>query len=334
METNSPDFPIMDLHCDMLNYLAMVEGASPEDVDTIGCATPRLREGGVKLQVMAVFVPTGAGSADTAFRQCRLFTRLNQDNDNDFFQVKKLHDVEIALSGPRTGIVPAIENASGLYEEDEPLDRSFSRLERIIESVGPVLYISMTHHFENRFGGGNLSDVGLKDAGRALLDFLDNRKIAVDLSHTSDALARGILDYVDQKNLDIPMLASHSNFRSICNHRRNLPDDLAMEVIRRQGVIGVNFVRDFIDSHDPQRLKEHIRYGWGMGATQALCFGADFFYALGNEGCDHKSYFFKEHEHAGKYPSIMRSLSDLFDPLGLAGLSHKNGIRFLKRIWS
>ncbi len=59
----------------------------------------------------------------------------------------------------------------------------------------------MTHHTENRFGGGNFSEVGLKEDGKVLLDYLTDKNIVIDLAHTSDALAFGILNYIDHKKL-------------------------------------------------------------------------------------------------------------------------------------
>ena len=121
-------------------------------------------------------------------------------------------------------------------------------MERIIDNVGNLFYIGLTHHLENRFGGGNFSKAGLKDDGKALLDYLDNKQIAVDFSHTSDALAYDILEYISKKNLKIPILASHSNYRPNFDHPRNLPDDIAKEIINQKGLIGLNFVRAFVNN--------------------------------------------------------------------------------------
>jgi membrane dipeptidase len=89
------------------------------------------------------------------------------------------------------------------------LEIGFERLEQIINTVSRILYIGFTHHAENRFGGGNNSKVGLKEDGKKLLQYLNGKKIAVDFSHASDALARDILDYLSDHNLEVPILANH-----------------------------------------------------------------------------------------------------------------------------
>ena len=68
---------------------------------------------------------------------------------------------------------------------------------------------------ENRFGGGNASDVGLKREGELFLEYLGGKGVAIDLAHPSDALAHDILNYIDKKSLKVTPIASHSNFRVI-----------------------------------------------------------------------------------------------------------------------
>ena len=73
--------PIIDLHCDLLSYLATVDGAEPFKTDDIGCAVPFLREGNVKLQVLASYVPTNDTSAEVAADQYRRYNGPSQSPD-------------------------------------------------------------------------------------------------------------------------------------------------------------------------------------------------------------------------------------------------------------
>ena len=224
----------------------------------------------------------------------------------------------------------AIENAAGLCEEDESLDKTFERLEALEQKVGRIFYIGITHHTENRFGGGNYSEAGLKDDGKVLLDYLDGKNIVVDFSHTSDALAEGIFNYTAQRNLKIPIIASHSNFRSVWNHKRNLPDEFVQELIRRKGLIGINFLRAFVDDQRPEALLDHIMYGIEHGAEDLLSFGADFFYTRSHPDQSRVPFYFQEHEHAGKYPQLLAQLADRgLSQAQLRKLSFENAFRFM-----
>jgi len=228
-----------------------MEYPDPFDQSEIGCSFPDLAKGNVKLQVMAIYTATIKGSAALALKESEIFAdflkkhpdhcRLVNDSDT-------LHEIK---TSPKLGMIAAIENASGFCEEDEDLALGFERLEQIISNTKRILYIGLTHHPENRFGGGNNSNVGLKKDGEKLLEYLNVKKIAVDFSHTSDALAYDILAYISTHNLNIPILASHSNYREVFNHPRNLPNDIAQEIMQRGGIIGVNFLRAFVHNDDP-----------------------------------------------------------------------------------
>lgn len=325
---------ICDLHCDLLAYLASNPHGHPGQKEDIGCATPYLREGRVALQVMAVFTTPGDDSVDLAERQVGLFERLPREHAQAFARVTTTNQVKSHLDGSRTGIVLSIEGGSGLCTEGEPLDKGLARLDGIVTAVKRIIYISLTHNAENRFGGGNASTVGLKDDGRVLLDYLDGRGIAVDVSHTSDALADGILDHLEARGLNVPVLASHSNFRAQREHPRNLTDDVAREVIRRGGLIGMNFLREFVDPDNPEMLQAHIEHGLALGAEEALCLGADFFHAGDHPDKSRLPFFFPQHENALCYQPLLTDLSKSLDEARIRRLAHGNVLSFLERNWT
>ena len=159
--------------------------------------------------------------------------------------------------------------------------------------------------------------------------------LPVDLAHTSDKLAHDLLNYIDAHSLDIPVIASHSNFRSIWAHVRNLPGELVKEVVRRKGLIGMNFLRLYIHESDPDFLIRHISFGLKTEvALEQLAFGADFFYRPALEGPERSPLFFPEHEDAGKYPFILEELARQgAAATTLAKLSYQNVLDFISRNW-
>ena len=299
-------YPIFDLHCDLLAFLALDATASPQDVERIGCATPFLQQGQVRIQVMALFSLTEKGSVNLGKRQVEIYQKLSQGPD---FQHLEKNTPLSKILDPAEAVymLPAIESASVFSEEEEELQVVLDRFDWLTEQIGTPLYLSLTHHSANRFGGGNGSELGLSEEGRKLLEHLSGRGMAIDMSHTSDALARDILDHIDSQGLDLHVIASHSNFREIQEHKRNLPDWLVAEIVKRKGLIGMNFVRDFVDPDHPERLLDHIRYGFAKGATQAMAFGADYFPPdlLPPEHQHRAPFFHPEHDNASKYPGIL-----------------------------
>ena len=323
--------PVIDLHCDMPHYLATVPGASPHDKSGIGCAIPYLKQGHVRLQIMAISSVENLPDTSITETQINWFEKLLSDYDGFFKRLDTSHEIGRIVSSESVTIVSAIENASALCTPDEPLETAFGRLEDVIERTGIPLYISLTHHGENRFGGGNMTDVGLKGDGRTLLEYISGRKIAIDLSHTSDALARDIIDHIDKKGLDIAIIASHSNFRVVYNHRRNLPDELAKAIVERGGLIGMNFLRAFMHPDDAEYLKRHIVYGLELGGIGTLALGADYFCTATHPDPSRKPFYFEQHEHAGKYQSMLNSLAPELDDAAISALAYGNAMRFMEK---
>ncbi|MEP5610808.1 MAG: membrane dipeptidase [Cyclobacteriaceae bacterium] len=326
--------PVIDLHCDLLSYLESVPNSTPFDSEQIGVSIPNMKEGNVGLQIMAIYTATEKGSVQSALKQSLIFKDLLHKYEDDLTLVKEVDGLARIHDTSKIGILASIESASGLCEEDQPLDVTFRNLEEIISNTESILYISLTHHTENRFGGGNYSKAGLKDDGKALLDYIDGRKIAVDFSHTSDALAYGILDHLTKKNLDIPVLASHSNYREIFSHPRNLPNDIAKEIIRRKGLIGINFVRAFLNNDDPNAMYDHIDHGLKIGGGDAICFGADYFHTGSHPDPEREPFYFKGQESAVCYPSILKRLEGRTSSDFVHSVSNQNVMNYLRRIWS
>ncbi|KMQ65072.1 peptidase [Chryseobacterium angstadtii] len=315
----------IDLHCDLLCHL--LNPASTVDDKELGCSLPYLQEGNVKLQVMAIYSATGANSTEYGAKQSDLFSDMLKNENFFLFNGENYKNPE---NENRVGVIASIENASGFCGENDPLKSGFKNLETIIEKTEKILYLGITHHTENRFGGGNNSEAGLKEDGKVLIDYIADRKIAIDLAHTSDQLAYGILNYIDQRNYQIPILASHSNYRAVHDKNRNLPDELALEVIKRKGLIGLNFIRNCVDDKNPEKLYEHLQYGLDLGGEDAIAYGADFFYCKDHPDTSRHPFFFKGYDDASAFNSINEKIEKDFSGEIMEKISYKNALRFME----
>jgi microsomal dipeptidase-like Zn-dependent dipeptidase len=326
-------YPIADLHCDLLSFLAAVPRADAFSKDQIACAFPWLQEGGVQMQVMAIYTNVDASSMRMAGKQAKIFYDLLRKEET----IVRKFDADF-LKNPssdnRIGIIASVENAAGFGTEKATWPEIYKQFDAMLATVGQLAYISLTHHTENRFGGGNyVEGVGLKEDGKRLLDYMAGKKIPIDLSHTSDLLAEGILNHIDRHHLPIPVIASHSNFRAVWDHKRNLTDEFAQEIIQRGGIIGVNFLRAFLDPEVPERLFEHILHGIKMN-KDSICFGADFFYTKNFPDKSRHPFYFPLAENAGKYPSILESLSQNLSDSQLRKLASENVFNFYQKLWT
>lgn len=268
-------YPIIDLHCDLLSYLQGSLDRTPYDL-AARCSISQLKGGNVKIQTLAVFSETGEESVAQGMEQVEIYKQLPVYYPTELKHVSLFSQdeqadqiIEIAL---------AFEGASTFCDEQESIERGMQRLDDICQTIAKPIYISLTWNGENRFGGGILTTKGLKDDGRHLLRFLHQKNIAVDLSHASDQLAYDTLNYIDQQQLDIPVMASHSNARTVRDVPRNLPDELIKEIFYRQGLIGLNLYQLFVGFETEKNLTQHIEHFLNLGGKECLAMGADFFY--------------------------------------------------------
>lgn len=127
--------------------------------------------------------------------------------------------------------------------------------------------------------GGKLQPLGKSYVRRA-----QELGMVVDVSHISD---EGFWDIMDITTA--PVIASHSNSRSICGHTRNLTDDMFIEICRCNGVAGINFYKDFVGGKgdidavcdhilhflelDPEG--KHIALGGDLDGCSDLCNGIE-----------------------------------------------------------
>ncbi len=302
---------VADFHCDLLWYLANDAKRTVYDPESQSSVS-MFKEGRVAVQTFPIFTITGKSSVKEGMKQFEIFQRLSK-LDPDFF-------------GPTMRYKLAIENASGFCNEEEPLEEGLRRVERWW-TQSPIYYISLTWNQENRFGGGVDTQVGLKEDGRRLLQWMSGRKIAVDLSHASDRLAEDILKEI--KKWDVIPIASHSNFRAVCPHPRNLPDHLAQGIAQEGGLIGLNMVRHFIGENGPHAILLHLEYAHRLKIENHLCLGADFFgeIDLDRAKMHLKPYFFEGFSNSACYPQLRKILSsscsdEYIDNLMYSRLNH------------
>ncbi|WP_296702511.1 membrane dipeptidase, partial [Algoriphagus sp.] len=124
--------PIVDLHCDLLSYLAKVPAANPYSKDDIACAIPFLKAGGVRMQVLAIYTDVNPQSMKLASKQADIFQNLLEKNPLD-----------LSFAGPEflsnwksqnnVGIIASVENAAGIGNETASLEEIKTQFDSILE---------------------------------------------------------------------------------------------------------------------------------------------------------------------------------------------------------
>jgi len=235
---------------------------------------PQLRKGQVNLEVFNVggdfdFYPTlNPRNPLIVFQTLDAVLKEVSDNEDLFLIVKNRDDFKRINNSHKVGFLLALEGAGAIGSDFSRL-RNFYRL--------GLRLITLTHNEQNSFadGLGVESPKGLTDLGKKLVHEMDEMGIIIDLSHTSEPTFWDAIKY--SKNL---VITSHSNAKTICNNIRNLSDDQIKAIGNKDGVIGINFVGQFIDNNPRNasidRLIDHIDYIIELIGIDHVGLGPDF----------------------------------------------------------
>lgn len=199
----------------------------------------------------------------------RLYRRaaeLLEKADQKIIWCRNAQDMEEAHKSGKAAAFLSLEDIStaGRYAEQ-------------IYSLG-FRFAMLTWNYENRYACGASADQrrGLTEEGKELVKHLIDQGIILDISHLSDRGAEDLMTLTDK-----PIIASHSNVRSVCPRPRNLPEGLIRELIRRQGLIGINFFAPFVgENPQVEDLLRHMDVILSLGGEDVLALGGDL------DGCD------------------------------------------------
>jgi membrane dipeptidase len=237
-------FPLVDGHNDLPWEL---REAGREDLDQTNLAAPvpfthtdlpRIAEGGLGAQFWSVFVPAtlqGDGAVAATLEQVDLVRRMT----------RRYPDVlELALTAADVDRIFAAGKVASLIgaEGGHSIASSMGVL-RVLYGIG-VRYLTLTHNANVPWADSATDEPkagGLTAFGREVVGEMQRLGMLVDLSHVSPATMRDALDAAEA-----PVIFSHSAARALCDHPRNVPDEILARLPANRGVCMVTFVPSFV----------------------------------------------------------------------------------------
>ena len=150
------------------------------------------------------------------------------------------------------------------------------KLERVEElALDGVKMMGLTWNAENELGfGAGTSGGRLKQFGKEVIKQMRRCRITVDVSHLSDESLNDLLAYCD-----FPVVASHSNLRSVCDNKRNLTDEQFKDIASRGGLVGLNLHVPFLTKEKDATKEDLYRQVDRMlllGGEKCMAMGTDF----------------------------------------------------------
>ena len=199
---------------------------------------PRLSEGGVGAQFWSVYVPgtlTGDAAVTAVLEQIDIVHRMIQAYPEHLELALTAADVQRAFAA---GKIASLLGAEGGHSIASSLG-----VLRALYALG-VRYMTLTHN-SNVGWADSATDTpeagGLTDFGRAVVREMQRIGMLVDLSHVAPSTMRDALDIAGA-----PVIFSHSSARALCDHPRNVPDDVLARLAVNGGVCMVTFVPAFV----------------------------------------------------------------------------------------
>lgn len=159
----------------------------------------------------------------------------------------------------------------------------------------------------------------LTPLGREAVRELTTRGITLDVSHLSAKGTEEILMLISD-----PIVASHSNSKTILHHPRNLSDEVAKELFRRKGLVGLNLYPEFLAENEVgmDDVLRHAEHFLSLGGETGLALGCD----LG--GIDRLPQGMKDFS---SLPLLHQRFTNAFGSEIADGIFYNNASRFFAR---
>lgn len=274
----------LDSHCDTPMFFPEKIDIGVRD-DRLKIDLPKMMDGKIDAECMVAYLPqkerdaaaskAATQRADEILAELKRQISLHQDRVGQAFSESDL--IQLKQAGKKA-IFLGIENGYAIGKDISNLSR--------YRDLG-VVYMTLCHNGNNDIcdsASGIPEYHGLSDFGKDVVREMNRVGIMVDLSHASEE------SFYDALNISsMPIIASHSSCRALCDHRRNLTDDQIVALARKGGVIQICLYQDFLTSDgsaDVKCIVDHINHVVRLVGVDYVGIGSDFDGGGGIPGCN------------------------------------------------
>lgn len=305
---------IIDTHCDALLKIWENKNRSFTNSSEIETNLERLLQGNVKAQLFAIFIEPELPfdqKYQVALEQIDIFHQEVIGKHAQIKKIEKWSDFDKLKDG-EIGAMLTLEGADAFGND-------ISKLKNLYQ-LG-VKSLGLTWNNANLVGDGvgESRGAGLTDFGKEVIKLNNENKVLTDVSHLN---VKGFWDVMDIADYPI---ATHSNALTICNHRRNLTDEQAKAMFKKNGLIGIVFNPPFLSQSKVATITDivrHIEHFCSIGGEKYVCLGSDF---------DGITEFVLGLEDASKYQQLIQELLKHYTEDQVLGFAHQNFLNVIPK---
>lgn len=306
---------LIDLHCDTIWRLMREQNTNLQS-NQFCVDVEKMKAAGCMAQFFACFIHMDEITEKNRFdRGFQLALEMIARGKKEFDEYSK--NISLALRCDDMIRNYASEEISAFLtiEEGGILNGDITRLDRLYEEG--IRLITLTWNYENCIGYPNSRDSeimqkGLKPFGVEVVEKMNELGMIIDVSHLSDGGFWDVLKYSKK-----PIVASHSNARSLCDHPRNLSDEMIKALADKGGIAGINLYPYFVNKDGKatvQDIADHVWHMYQTGGEDFVAVGTDF------DGFDEGEL---EIVHMGE-------MGKLYDAVKKRGLTERQ----MEKLWS
>lgn len=259
---------VFDLHCDTISECYHKKQALFDG--NLHVSLERGRKYSQWIQCFAIWIHDDTrGQAaldyfDTMLRQLQHEIKLHPDQ---IMLCKTAEDFRTAHQQKKIGAVLTVEGGAAAAG-------SLDRLKYMADCGVKVMTLTWNSSCEIGDGAGVDPSNGLTDFGEKAVREMERLNMVVDISHASDKLFDDVCSCTKKT-----FIATHSNSRKLCDHKRNLTDEQFQVIQKRGGLVGINFVPEFLNSSGEAGIEDvlrHMEHFLSLGGEKCLAVGSDF----------------------------------------------------------
>ena len=200
---------------------------------------PRMIDGGMSAIFFSIWIDgriMGPLAVQKALDQIDAVRQNVKLHSKDMVLARTADDVRRAHKQGKIAALMGIEGGHMLGND--------IRMVRIYSDLG-VRYLTLSHFYNDEWADSSTDKPahnGLTDYGKEIVREMNRTGMLVDISHVSDKTFYDALEVSKA-----PLIASHSSCRALCNHVRDMTDDMIRALAAKGGVIQINYEKSFID---------------------------------------------------------------------------------------